>query len=172
MLYRSRRFHRRQLQPLRSLNAMAQSRASTTRRWFASSCSGETMATTGDPDRRDRSTRLIKTESGRHSPFRRIVCCQLRRPALGAPFGLIPEWSNFNAFQQPACGDPGQCRDFDRATPVRNSDRGASLPHNLFSHEDQQGQMQTATSTPSAQTGWAGRTADKIQQSLQAATSR
>jgi uncharacterized protein (DUF1501 family) len=39
----------------------------------------------------------------------------------------------------------------------------ANLPQNLFSHEDQQAQMQTATLDGNGQTGWAGRTADKIQ---------
>ena len=39
----------------------------------------------------------------------------------------------------------------------------ANLPENLFSHEDQQAQMQTATLDGNGQTGWAGRTADKIQ---------
>lgn len=38
-----------------------------------------------------------------------------------------------------------------------------SLPQNLFSHEDQQAQMQTAALDGNGQTGWAGRTADKIQ---------
>ena len=38
-----------------------------------------------------------------------------------------------------------------------------TVPQNLFSHEDQQAQMQTATLSGDGQTGWAGRTADKIQ---------
>jgi uncharacterized protein (DUF1501 family) len=38
-----------------------------------------------------------------------------------------------------------------------------NVPHNLFSHEDQQAQMQTAALDTDGQTGWAGRTADKIQ---------
>jgi uncharacterized protein (DUF1501 family) len=39
----------------------------------------------------------------------------------------------------------------------------ATLPQNLFSHSDQQTQMQTAALSGDSQTGWAGRTADKIQ---------
>jgi len=39
----------------------------------------------------------------------------------------------------------------------------ATLPQNLFSHSDQQAQMQTASLSGNGQTGWAGRTADKIQ---------
>src|SRR6202140_1016253 len=38
-----------------------------------------------------------------------------------------------------------------------------TVPENLFSHEDQQAQMQTAALDGNGQTGWAGRTADKIQ---------
>ncbi len=41
--------------------------------------------------------------------------------------------------------------------------RQVNLPQNLFSHEDQQAQMQTAALDGNGQTGWAGRTADKIQ---------
>ncbi len=49
-------------------------------------------------------------------------------------------------------------------TRAQFQQRGASLPRNLFSHEDQQAQMQTATlDSSNGQTGWAGRTADKIQ---------
>ncbi len=39
----------------------------------------------------------------------------------------------------------------------------ATVPDNLFSHADQQAQMQTAALTGTSVTGWAGRTADKIQ---------
>jgi uncharacterized protein (DUF1501 family) len=49
-------------------------------------------------------------------------------------------------------------------TRAQFQQRGTSLPRNLFSHEDQQAQMQTATlDSSNGQTGWAGRTADKIQ---------
>lgn len=41
--------------------------------------------------------------------------------------------------------------------------RSQQLPANLFSHEDQQLQMQTAAPDSFATTGWAGRVADKIQ---------
>ncbi|HEY6180897.1 MAG TPA: DUF1501 domain-containing protein [Terriglobales bacterium] len=43
----------------------------------------------------------------------------------------------------------------------------AVVPRNLFSHEDQQSQMQTATLRANSSTGWAGRTADKIQAAFQ-----
>jgi uncharacterized protein (DUF1501 family) len=54
--------------------------------------------------------------------------------------------------------------------PITRDDfRGghAVVPRNLFSHEDQQNQMQTATLLTGSSTGWAGRTADKIQASFQ-----
>ncbi len=50
--------------------------------------------------------------------------------------------------------------------PVTKADLNqgqVSLPRNLFSHEDQQEQMQTAAFDSSQQSGWAGRTADKLQ---------
>jgi uncharacterized protein (DUF1501 family) len=40
---------------------------------------------------------------------------------------------------------------------------GATLPINLFSHSDQQGQMQTATFDGFSPTGWAGRAVEKLQ---------
>jgi uncharacterized protein (DUF1501 family) len=49
-------------------------------------------------------------------------------------------------------------------TRAQFQQRQVNLPQNLFSHEDQQAQMQTATlDNNNGQTGWAGRTADKIQ---------
>lgn len=40
---------------------------------------------------------------------------------------------------------------------------GSALPMNLFSHSDQQAQWQTANFNGFASSGWAGRTADKVQ---------
>src|SRR5882672_2794834 len=48
-------------------------------------------------------------------------------------------------------------------TRAQFQQRQTALPRNLFSHEDQQAQMQTAALDGTGQTGWAGRTADKIQ---------
>ena len=49
-------------------------------------------------------------------------------------------------------------------TRTQIQQRQSQLPRNLFSHEDQQAQMQTATLTAgNGDTGWAGRTADRIQ---------
>lgn len=85
-------------------------------------------------------------------------------PGLGA-FGLHPQMAGlqalFNNQQVALLANVGTLiRPVTRATLQQNR---TSLPRNLFSHEDQQAQMQTATLDVSAQTGWAGRTADKIQ---------
>jgi uncharacterized protein (DUF1501 family) len=84
-------------------------------------------------------------------------------PSAGAPFGLHPRMveiqSLFNSQHAAVMANVG--------TLIRPTTRAglqqSSLPHNLFSHEDQQAQMQTATFDSAAQTGWAGRTADKVQ---------
>jgi uncharacterized protein (DUF1501 family) len=52
------------------------------------------------------------------------------------------------------------------STPVTRAQYqagGANVPINLFSHDDQQGQWQTATFDGFSNTGWAGRTADVLQ---------
>ncbi len=48
-------------------------------------------------------------------------------------------------------------------TRAQYQQRQVSLPQNLYSHEDQAAQMQTGALSGNGQTGWAGRTADKIQ---------
>ena len=88
--------------------------------------------------------------------------------SAGQPFGFHPKMvevqSLFNAQHLGVLSNVGtliQPTTRDQARQGRNG-----LPRNLFSHEDQQAQMQTATFDASAQTGWAGRTADKIQPTL------
>ena len=86
-------------------------------------------------------------------------------PSLGSPFGFHQRFvelqSLFNSGQLGVLANVG--------TLVRPTTRSqflqgqATLPQNLFSHADQQAQMQTAMPDSSASTGWAGRTADKIQ---------
>src|SRR5216683_3804560 len=48
-------------------------------------------------------------------------------------------------------------------TKAQYQQRQVTLPQNLFSHEDHAAQMQTGALAGNGQTGWAGRTADKIQ---------
>lgn len=86
-------------------------------------------------------------------------------PASAGPFGFHPKMvevaSLFNSNHAAVLANVG--------TLVRPTTRdqfqhgGAQLPSNLFSHSDQQEQMQTATLNGTAVTGWAGRTADQIQ---------
>lgn len=84
-------------------------------------------------------------------------------PSAGAPFGLHPRMVEFQAlFNSQHAAILANVGTLIAPTTRANLN-GASLPHNLFSHEDQQGQMQTATFDANAQTGWAGRTADKVQ---------
>jgi uncharacterized protein (DUF1501 family) len=84
-------------------------------------------------------------------------------PSAGAQFGLHPRMvefqSLFNAQHAAVLANVGTLI----APTTRAGINQAALPHNLFSHEDQQEQMQTASFDTDAQTGWAGRTADKVQ---------
>ena len=84
-------------------------------------------------------------------------------PSAGAPFGLHPRMveiqSLFNSQHAALLANVGTLI----APTTRAGLNQAALPHNLFSHEDQQEQMQTASFDADAQTGWAGRTADRVQ---------
>jgi uncharacterized protein (DUF1501 family) len=84
-------------------------------------------------------------------------------PSAGAPFGLHPRMveiqSLFNSQHAALLANVGTLI----APTTRAGLNQAALPHNLFSHEDQQEQMQTASFDAAAQTGWAGRTADRVQ---------
>jgi uncharacterized protein (DUF1501 family) len=86
-------------------------------------------------------------------------------PSAGAPFGfhsrLTELHSLFNQKHLAVLANVGTLVRPTTRTQFRQ--RQVSLPQNLFSHSDQQAQMQTAALDGSGQTGWAGRTADKIQ---------
>jgi uncharacterized protein (DUF1501 family) len=86
-------------------------------------------------------------------------------PSLGAPFGFHPRLAElqplFNGGQLAVLANVGT---LIRPTTRDQFRQGqATLPSNLFSHEDQQAQMQTGALRGTGETGWAGRTADKIQ---------
>jgi len=86
-------------------------------------------------------------------------------PSIGSPFGFHPRLAElqglFNGGQLALLANVGT---LIRPTTRDQVQHGqAHLPQNLFSHADQQTQMQTASLDGSGQTGWAGRTADKIQ---------
>jgi uncharacterized protein (DUF1501 family) len=86
-------------------------------------------------------------------------------PRVGSPFGFHPQLTGvqslFNQQHLAVLTNVGTL--IRPTTRAQFQQRQTALPRNLFSHEDQQAQMQTATLDGNAQTGWAGRTADKIQ---------
>jgi uncharacterized protein (DUF1501 family) len=86
-------------------------------------------------------------------------------PSIGSPFGFNPQLPEMQAlFNQQKLAVLANVGTLVRPTTrAQFQQRQVTLPQNLFSHEDQQAQMQTASLTADGQTGWAGRTADKIQ---------
>ncbi len=87
-------------------------------------------------------------------------------PPSAGSFGFHPKFTELQAlFNQKHLAVMANVGTLVRPTTrAQFQQGGAVLPRNLFSHEDQQAQMQTATlDSTNGQTGWAGRTADKIQ---------
>ena len=87
-------------------------------------------------------------------------------PPSAGSFGFHPRFTELQAlFNQKHLAVMANVGTLVRPTTRAQFQQGGSpLPRNLFSHEDQQAQMQTATlDSSNGQTGWAGRTADKIQ---------
>src|SRR5882724_944129 len=86
-------------------------------------------------------------------------------PSVGSPFGFHAKMAEvqglFNGGHAALMANVGTLIKPTTRADLRN--RQAVLPQNLFSHADQQTQMQTATFEGGSQTGWAGRMADKIQ---------
>ena len=86
-------------------------------------------------------------------------------PSLGSPFAFHPRFgalqSLFNNQHLAVLANVGTL--IQPTTPTQFQRGGALLPMNLFSHSDQEAQMQTAVLDKMSDTGWAGRTADKIQ---------
>ncbi|HSY57954.1 MAG TPA: DUF1501 domain-containing protein [Terriglobales bacterium] len=80
------------------------------------------------------------------------------------PYGLHPQLPGiqglFNSGQLAAVANVGTLA--QPTTRAQYLQGGATLPVNLFSHSDQQGQWQTADFSGFSGTGWAGRTADKL----------
>jgi uncharacterized protein (DUF1501 family) len=81
------------------------------------------------------------------------------------PYGLHPNLTGlqglFNSGQLAVVANVGTlAQPITRAQYLANS---GTIPINLFSHSDQQGQWQTAQFDGYAPTGWAGRTADVLQ---------
>jgi len=88
----------------------------------------------------------------------------INAPSAGA-FGFHPKFPEMQTlFNQKHLAVLANVGTLVRPT-TRTQFRGGqvTVPQNLFSHSDQQAQMQTAALDGNGQTGWAGRTADKIQ---------
>jgi uncharacterized protein (DUF1501 family) len=88
-------------------------------------------------------------------------------PSIGSPFAFHPRFaalqSLFNSQHLAVLANVGTL--IQPTTPAQFQSGGAPLPINLFSHSDQEAQMQTAIFDKVSDTGWAGRMADKIQAS-------
>jgi uncharacterized protein (DUF1501 family) len=86
-------------------------------------------------------------------------------PSVGLPFGFHPRFAElrslFNSKQAAVLANVGT---LIRPT-TRAQFRGGqvAVPENLFSHSDQQQQMQTAALNQFGEVGWGGRLADKMQ---------
>jgi uncharacterized protein (DUF1501 family) len=86
-------------------------------------------------------------------------------PSIGSPFGFHPKLAEvqslFNQGQLALLANVGTLiRPTTRDQYLRGQ---VAVPENLYSHSDQQQQMQTATLDKFAEVGWGGRLADKIQ---------
>ena len=85
-------------------------------------------------------------------------------PSIGSPFGFHPRFTQLQTlFNQQHLAVLANVGTLVRPTTRAQYQQRQTIPQNLFSHEDQQAQMQTAALDGNGQTGWAGRTADKIQ---------
>jgi uncharacterized protein (DUF1501 family) len=92
------------------------------------------------------------------------ILLPINAPSAGS-FGFHPKFPEMQAlFNQKQLAVLANVGTLVRPT-TRTQFRGGqvTVPQNLFSHSDQQAQMQTAALDGNGQTGWAGRTADKIQ---------
>ena len=81
------------------------------------------------------------------------------------PYGLHPQLPGlqglFGSGQLAVLANVGTLA--QPTTQAQYQQGGATLPINLFSHSDQQAQMQTANFAGFSPSGWGGRTADKLQ---------
>ncbi len=85
--------------------------------------------------------------------------------SLGVPYGFHPKLAEvqtlFNQGQLALMANAGTL--VQPITRAQYLNGQANVPQNLYSHADQQQQMQTATLNTFGEVGWGGRLADKIQ---------
>jgi len=90
---------------------------------------------------------------------------QVTPPSIGSPFGFHPRFVGlqqlFNSQKMALLANVGTL--VAPTTRDQFMQGSTAVPQNLFSHADQQQQMQTATLDNFADIGWGGRLADKIQ---------
>ncbi len=90
---------------------------------------------------------------------------QVTPPSIGSAFGFHPSFVElqklFNNKKLALLTNVGTL--VQPTTRTQLTQQQASLPENLFSHADQQTQMQTAAPATLANAGWGGLVADKIQ---------
>ena len=86
-------------------------------------------------------------------------------PTQGKPYAFHPRFTGLQTLfnQQHAAVVANVGTLIQPTTRDQFRKGGVQVPINLFSHSDQEAQMQTAILDKVAETGWAGRTADKIQ---------
>ena len=86
-------------------------------------------------------------------------------PSVGLPFGFHPRLAElrtlFNSKQTAVLANVGTLIRPTTRTQFRAGQ--VAVPQNLFSHSDQQQQMQTAALNQFGEVGWGGRLADKMQ---------
>ena len=86
-------------------------------------------------------------------------------PSVGLPFGFHPRFAElrslFNSKQAAVLANVGTLIRPTTRTQFRAGQ--VAVPQNLFSHSDQQQQMQTAALNQFGEVGWGGRLADKMQ---------
>jgi uncharacterized protein (DUF1501 family) len=86
-------------------------------------------------------------------------------PSVGLPFGFHPRFAElrslFNSKQAAVLANVGTL--IRPTTPTQFRAGQVAVPQNLFSHSDQQQQMQTAALNQFGEVGWGGRLADKMQ---------
>lgn len=86
-------------------------------------------------------------------------------PSIGLPFGFHPRLAEMRAlFSSNKAAVLANVGTLIRPTTrAQYRQRQVAVPDNLYSHSDQQQQMQTATLNKFAETGWGGLLADKMQ---------
>ena len=108
-------------------------------------------------------TNYAKIRAGLALPQNQLL--SVTPPSIGTPFGFHPKFVElqqlFTSKKLALLANVGTL--VQPTTRAQYTQRQATVPMNLYSHADQQTQMQTATFSSAGPTGWGGRLADKVQ---------